>query len=81
MYGTFWSLVPPVIAIVLALITKEAYSSLFIGAVVGALFACGFSPVASLNAIVKDGLIAEIAPAKPVGRVCYAFDEMTGILN
>ena len=60
MYGTFWSLVPPVIAIVLALITKEAYSSLFIGAVVGALFACGFSPVASLNAIVKDGLIAAV---------------------
>lgn len=37
MYGTFWALVPPIIAIALALITKEAYSSLFIGIVVGAL--------------------------------------------
>ena len=36
--GTFWALVPPIIAITLALITKEAYSSLFIGVVIGALF-------------------------------------------
>ena len=35
--GTFWALVPPIIAITLALITKEAYSSLFIGVVIGAL--------------------------------------------
>lgn len=42
--GTFWALVPPIIAITLALITKEAYSSLFIGVVIGALFACDFAP-------------------------------------
>ena len=42
--GTFWALVPPIIAITLALITKEAYSSLFIGVVIGALFACNFAP-------------------------------------
>ena len=41
--GTFWALVPPIIAITLALITKEAYSSLFIGVVIGALFACDFA--------------------------------------
>ena len=35
LYSTFWSLVPPIVAIVLALITKEVYSSLFIGIVVG----------------------------------------------
>ncbi len=38
MIGTFWSLIPPVVAIVLALITKEVYSSLFIGIVIGAVF-------------------------------------------
>ena len=38
MIGTFWSLVPPVVAIALALITKEVYSSLFIGIVIGAVF-------------------------------------------
>ena len=37
MYGTIWALLPPVVAIVLALITKEVYSSLFIGIVTGAL--------------------------------------------
>ena len=37
MYATFWALVPPIVAILLALITKEVYSSLFIGIVVGGL--------------------------------------------
>ena len=59
--GTFWALVPPIVAIVLALITKEVYSSLFIGVLVGALFACGFAPVDTLNMIVNDGIVAAIA--------------------
>ena len=59
--GTFWALVPPIIAITLALITKEAYSSLFIGGVIGALFACDFAPVATIDMIVNDGIIAAIA--------------------
>lgn len=42
MYATFWALVPPIVAIVLALITKEVYSSLFIGILVGGLFYSGF---------------------------------------
>ena len=58
---TAWSLLPPVIAIVLALISKEAYSSLFIGVVVGALFTTNLAPVAALDAVVNDGLIAAIA--------------------
>lgn len=61
MYGTFWALVPPIVAIVLALITKEAYSSLFIGIVVGALFYCDFSPIAALDALLNEGLISAIA--------------------
>ena len=60
MYGTFWALVPPILAIVLALITKEAYSSLFIGVLVGALFCSGFSPVGTLNTVVSDGLVSAI---------------------
>ena len=43
MYGTFWSLLPPIIAIVLALITKEVYTSLFIGIVAGCLFYFNFN--------------------------------------
>ena len=45
----------------LALITKEAYSALFIGVLVGGLFTCGFAPVATLDTILNDGLIAAIA--------------------
>ncbi len=61
MYGTFWALVPPIIAIVLALITKEAYSSLFLGVLVGGLFVCNFSPVATLDMIINDGFITAIS--------------------
>ena len=61
MYASFWALVPPIVAIVLALITKEAYSSLFIGIVVGALFYCNFAPVATLDTLLNDGLITAIA--------------------
>ncbi|MBD5149517.1 MAG: Na+/H+ antiporter NhaC family protein [Oscillibacter sp.] len=60
MYATFWALVPPIVAIVLALITKEAYSSLFIGILVGALFQCDFAPVATLDTIINDGLVSAI---------------------
>ena len=42
LYATFWALVPPVVAIALALITKEVYSSLFVGILVGALFYLDF---------------------------------------
>ena len=42
--GTWWSLVPPLLAIVLALATKEVYSSLFIGVAAGALLYTGFHP-------------------------------------
>ena len=43
MYATFWALVPPIVAIALALITKEVYSSLFIGILIGGLFWSGFT--------------------------------------
>ncbi|MBQ3108767.1 MAG: Na+/H+ antiporter NhaC family protein, partial [Clostridia bacterium] len=43
MYATFWALVPPIIAIALALITKEVYSSLAIGIIAGALFHSNFN--------------------------------------
>ena len=61
MYGTFWALLPPIIAIVLALITKEAYSSLFIGVIIGAMFYSGFSPIGTLDTALNDGFIAAIS--------------------
>lgn len=59
--GTFWALVPPLLAIVLALITKEAYSSLFFGILLGALMVAGFNPVTTIDVIVNDGLISAIS--------------------
>ena len=49
LYGTWAALIPPVIAIVLALITKEVYSALFLGIVVGALLYSGGNPIGAIN--------------------------------
>ena len=61
MAGTFWALVPPVIAIGLALITKEVYSSLFVGIVVGGLFAANFKPIATIDNVVNTGIIGAVS--------------------
>ena len=47
--NTFWALVPPIVAIVLALITKETFSSLFVGIIVGALLATGINPIRKMR--------------------------------
>ena len=57
-YGTFWSLVPPIVAIALALITKEVYSSLFVGILVGALFYSGFNFEGTILHIFEGGMIS-----------------------
>lgn len=59
--GTFWALVPPLIAIALALITKEVYSSLFIGIVLGAVMASGGTFTATMDMITVDGLSTSVA--------------------
>ena len=78
MYGTFWALVPPLLAIVLALITKETYSSLFLGILVGALFVGGFNPVASLDTMINDGFIGAIADGWNAG--IFMFLVLLGIM-
>ena len=70
-YGTAMALVPPVIAIVLALITKEVYSSLFIGIIAGSLFYSNFNPVGAVNAIVNDGLIANVGDSWNAGILIF----------
>ena len=71
MQGTFWALVPPIVAIVLALITKEVYSSLFIGIIVGGLFYSNFSFVGTLDHIFTDGLIASLSDPYNVGIIIF----------
>lgn len=76
MYGTFWGLVPPLVAIVLALITKEVYSSLFIGIVLGGFFYANFGPVRALDAIINDGLITAVSDSAGI----FLFLVMLGIM-
>ena len=59
--GNFWALIPPVIAIGLALITKEVYSSLFIGIVSGALLYTNFNPITTIDAALTDALIPAVS--------------------
>ena len=70
-YCTVMALMPPIIAIVLALITKEVYSSLFIGIVAGALFYANYNPVGAIDAIVNEGLIANVGDAWNAGILIF----------
>ncbi len=71
MYATFWSLVPPLVAIVLALITKEVYSSLFIGIVTAALFIANFNVASAYTTMFNDGFIAALSDASHVGILIF----------
>ena len=59
--NTFWALVPPVIAIALALITKEVYSSLLVGIIFGALLSTAFNLVGAIDNVVNQGFIPAVA--------------------
>ena len=74
--NTAWALLPPVIAIVLALITKEAYSSLFIGILVGAFLVAKGNPVKAVDHIVNDGLVQAISDNAGI----YLFLILLGII-
>ena len=71
--GTFWSLLPPIVAIVLALISKEVYSSLFLGCLVGALLYTQFSPWDTAVALVGDdyGIISVLADNSNMGIIVF----------
>ncbi len=68
---TAWSLVPPLIAITLALVTKEVYSSLFIGIISGALLYTGFNFEGTVNHTFKDGVIAVLSDSYNVGILVF----------
>ena len=70
-YATFWSLIPPVVAIVLALITKEVYSSLFLGILVGALLYSGGNFEGTVNHIFSGGMISVLSSGSNVGILVF----------
>lgn len=76
LYGTFWSLVPPIVAIALALITKEVYSSLFIGIVIGGILYAIGSPDYNLfegtfGHVLYDGIIGNLSDSYNVGILVF----------
>lgn len=76
LYGTFWSLVPPIVAIALALITKEVYSSLFIGIVIGGILYAIGSPDYNLfdgtfRHVLYDGIIGNLSDSYNVGILVF----------
>ncbi|MCR5671876.1 MAG: Na+/H+ antiporter NhaC family protein [Butyrivibrio sp.] len=68
---TFWSLLPAIIAIALALITKEVYSSLFIGIVFGGLLFSGFNPTGTIKHVFVDGMIKQLSDSWNVGILIF----------
>ena len=71
MYASIWSLVPPVIAIVLALITKEVYSSLFVGILIGGAFWAGFKPEATILHVFQDGVVGVLTDSYNMGILIF----------
>ncbi len=71
MYASFWALIPPVVAIVLALITKEVYSSLFIGVLIGGLFYSGFTFETTITHVFQDGIIGVLSDSYNVGILVF----------
>ena len=70
-YASFWSLVPPIIAILLALITKEVYSSLFIGILAGGVIYSGFNFETTVVHVFKEGFIDTVADSYNIGIIIF----------
>lgn len=70
-YATFWSLVPPIVAIALALITKEVYSSLFVGILIGGLLYAGGNPEGTVLHVFSDGIVSVLSDSYNVGILIF----------
>jgi tetracycline resistance efflux pump len=70
-FATFWALVPPLVAIALALITKEVYSSLFIGILSGVLLYANFNPMTAYNTMFTQGFISSLSDSWNVGILVF----------
>lgn len=83
MFGTFWALVPPIVAIALALITKEVYSSLFVGILVGGLFYAGGNFVGTFNHVLSDGFLSVLSDSYNVGILIFlvVLGAMVALMN
>ena len=85
-FASFWALVPPIIAIALALITKEVYSSLFVGITVGGIIAAnnvvnGFSITSAMDHIIEDGLISAVSDSAGIFIFLVLLGVMVALIN
>ena len=85
-FAKFWALIPPIIAIALALITKEVYSSLFVGIAVGGLLSAnvfkeGFSLTGAMDYIINDGLIAAVSDSAGIFIFLVLLGVMVALIN
>lgn len=79
--GSLWAFLPPIIAIGLALITKEVYSSLFIGVAVGGLLHSKFSFTGTFDAVINDGLISAVADSAGIFIFLVELGVIVALIN
>ncbi|MBQ8600511.1 MAG: Na+/H+ antiporter NhaC family protein [Clostridia bacterium] len=79
--ATLWSLYPPVIAIGLALITKEVYSSLFVGILAGGLLYTQFTPIKTVDALINEGLIPAVSGTAGIFIFLVLLGVIVALLN
>ncbi len=78
---SFWALIPPIVAIALALITKEVYSSLFIGILLGCFFYANGNPIIALDALTNQALIAALADNAGIFIFLVVLGIMVSLIN
>ncbi|MDY4901312.1 MAG: Na+/H+ antiporter NhaC family protein [Treponema sp.] len=71
LFGTVWAIIPPLVAICLALITKEVYSSLFVGIVLGGILYAGGSFTTFLDSVFKKGIVGQLSDSYNVGILVF----------
>ncbi len=80
-YSTFMALLPPLVAIALALITKEVYSSLFVGILLGGFLTANWKPVAALDNLLNEGLIGAVAGTAGIFIFLVILGAMVALVN
>ena len=79
--NTAWSLLPPIIAIALALITKEVYSSLFIGVLLGAMMHVNYAAIPTIDSLVKEGLVPAVSDTAGIFLFLCILGIMVALIN
>ncbi|MBE7013413.1 MAG: Na+/H+ antiporter NhaC family protein, partial [Ruminococcaceae bacterium] len=79
--GTFWAMIPPLVAIALALITKEVYSSLFIGIALGGLLVANWNPVGALDNIINNGIFSAVSDTAGIFIFLVILGAIVALIN